>query len=269
MEQMMIMTLNKLSGIEQKAYFLFEERDQRVIKLEEVARALGISKRYASKVLHALTKKNAFEKIKSGLYVRFPASIVINKGVYQEDPILIARSLRERYFLSYYTALRFHGLSQRITKVFYVSNLEKSGRVNYHENTIQLVRLTPQRFFGITHQEYSGQGLLVSDLERTLLDIMLRPEYSGGWPEIIECLRNAKNVDWEKIFKYLFRFKMKSLLQKSGYIFEALKDEIGTPTKFLNNLFREVSSNIYYFEKGKGKLNRRWNVIVDSRIFKG
>ena len=180
----MVTTLDKLSGIEQKAYFLFEEKNQRVIKLEEVAQALGISRRYASKVLHILTKKNAFEKVKSGLYIRFPASIVINKGFYQEDPICIACILQEPYFLSYYTALRIHGLSQHITKVFYVSNLAKSERINYHENKIQLVRLTPPRFFGITREEYSGQELSVSDLERTLLDVINRPEYSGGWPAI-------------------------------------------------------------------------------------
>lgn len=265
----MLTTLDKLSGIEQKAYFLFEEKNQRVIKLEEVAKVLGISMRYASKVLHTLTKKNAFEKVKSGLYVRFPASIVINKGAYQEDPILIACALQEQYFLSYYTALRFHGLSQRVTRVFHVSNLRKSGKVNYHENIIQLVRLTPQRFFGITREQYSGQELLVSDLERTLLDIIERPEYSGGWPEVIQCLRNAKSVDWEKLSKYLFRFKTKSLFQKGGYIFEILKDEVKTPRKFLDNLLREISPNIYYFKKGQGKLNRRWNVIVDEAIFKG
>lgn len=264
----MITTLDKLSGIEQKAYFLFEEQDQRIIKLEDVAQVLGISKRYASKVVHTLTRKNAFEKIKAGLYVRFPASIVINKGIYQEDPILIARVLRKDYFLSYYTALRLHGLSQQIAKVFYVSNMEDSGKISYHANIIQLVRLSPQHFFGMTHQEYSGQEILVSDKERTLLDVINRPEYSGGWVEVIECLRNAKGIDWDKLHKYLLRFKMKSLIQRGGYIFEALKDEINVPGKFLNALCEEVSPNIYYFKKGIGKLNKRWNVVIDYTIFK-
>ena len=265
----MTTTLEKLSGIEQKVYFLFEERDQRVVRLEEVAQALGISRRYASKVLHALTRKNAFEKVKSGLYIRFPASIVINKGAYHEDPILVAGSLQGEYFLSYYTALYFHAVSQRTTKIFYISNMEKSGQIKYHDNTIRLVRLTPQRFFGVTSREYSGQELSVSDLERTMLDVIDRPAYSGGWPEVIQCLRNARNVDWDKLLKYLLRFKTKSLIQKSGYIFEMLKNEIKTPKVFLNNIRKEVSPNIYYFNKGRGRLNRRWNVIVDDMIFKG
>lgn len=265
----MVTTLDKLSGIEQKAYFIFEERDQRVVKLEEIAEVLGISRRYASKVLHTLAKKNAFEKIKSGLYVRFPASIVINRGAYQEDPILIARVLKEQYFLSYYTALRLHGLSQRITKVFYISNKDESGKVNYHGNTIKLVRLNPQRFFGIITQEYSGQEISVSDMERTLLDIIDRPEYSGGWSEVIESLRNAKGIDWNKLYEYLLELKMKSLIQRSGYIFETLKDEINVPSKFLNNLRREVSPNLYYFKRRRGRLDKRWNVIADSAIFKG
>ena len=67
----------------------------------------------------------------------------------------------------------------RLTRVLYVSNLERSERINYHENIIQLVKLIPRRFFGVTRSNYSGKELLVSDLERTLLDVMYRPEYSG------------------------------------------------------------------------------------------
>jgi predicted transcriptional regulator of viral defense system len=147
--------------------------------------------------------------------------------------------------------------------------MEESGKISYHANIIQLVKLSPERFFGVTRQEYSGQEILVSDKERTLLDIMDRPEYSGGWVEVVECLRNTKSIDWDKFHKYLLGFKMKSLIQRSGYILEVLKDEIKVPTKFLNTILREVSSNIYYFKKGRGKLNKRWNVIIDSTIFKG
>lgn len=262
-------TLDKLSGIEQKAYFLFEEEDKRVVKLDDVSRALGISRRYASKVLHGLTKKNAFEKVRAGLYVRLPASIVINKGLYREDPVLIAAALREKYFLSYYTALRFHGLSQRITTVSYVSNLERSEKIKYHENTIQLVKLIPRRFFGVIRSSYSGKEVFVSDLERTLLDTICRPEYSGGWPEVIQCLRNAKDIDWEKLLEHLFTFSAKSLFQKSGYVFEALRDEVKTPKRFLNRLRKEVSSNTYYFKKGCGRLDSAWNVIADEIMFEG
>jgi len=131
------------------------------------------------------------------------------------------------------------------------------------------VKLIPRRFFGMTRKNYSGKELLVSDLERTLLDVICRPEYSGGWSEVIQCLRNARNVNWDNILKYLFIFKNISLFQKSGYIFEALKDEINTPKRFLNCLLKEVSHNVYYFKKGRGKLNTSWNVIADEAIFKG
>jgi len=32
---------------------------------------------------------------------------------------------------------------------------------------------------------------------------------------------------------------------------------------------KNINQNIYYFKKGRVRLNKRWNVIIDSTIFKG
>jgi len=259
-------TLDKLSGTEQKVYFHFEERDQRVIVLSEVAELLGISRKYASKILSQLARKNACEKVKSGLYIRFPASIVINKGAYREDPLLLAGHLEKDYFFSYYTALYLHGISQRITNLFYLSNTSRGGELKYHGHRIRLVKVIPERFFGSISKEYAGRKIFVSDPERTFLDVVHRPEYVGGWQEGVNCLRGMRNLEWDKLMKYLELFHTKSLFQRTGYILDTLRDVLGVPDDLLTKLEKRVSPTIYYFKKGRGRLNRRWNVIVEPEL---
>lgn len=261
-------TLGKLSGIEQKVYFFFEERNQRVITLEEVTKCFHISKQYASKIMHELSRKNACERVKGGLYVRFPASIVINKGAYQEDPILLARALNNNYFFSYYTALSLHGLAHRIIRTYYLTSTEDSGKRSYHGNIIQIVKLIPSRFFGFIAKEYSGQKIFVSDLERTIIDVIDRSKYAGGWQEIIQCLSDLRGVNWNKMLTYIKRFNTKSLIQRAGYIFETLKSSLSVPDNFIKNLHKEISSNIYYFGKDVGRFNSKWNVIVSPDLIK-
>jgi len=53
-----------------------------------------------------------------------------------------------------------------------------------------------------------------------------------------------------------------------GYLFDLLREQVNTPDSFLKNLQKRLSDNIYYFEKKKGKFNKKWRIIVDERLEK-
>lgn len=259
--------LEKLSGLEQKLYFLLEAEDKRIVNARVAMELLKISRMHAYNLLKNMHRKGALDKVKANLYARIPAHIVHDKGEYVEDPILVAMHIAEPYFLSYYTALTLHGLAQQVTRNYYFSTTKHVSRVEYHGNRIQPVILTRRRFFGFEEKEYEKEVVVVSDLERTIVDVIDRAEYAGGYEEVLRCLMDVEGVDWDRLIGYAGRMGEKILLHRLGYVFELIREQANTPDSFLRKLEAMLSSNVYYFEAGrKGRFNERWRVIVDPRL---
>ena len=258
--------LEKLSGLEQKLYFTLEAEDERVVNAKKVMKILNVSQMHAYNLLKSMCKKGALDRAKSNLYVRVPAHIVHDKGKYIEDPIIVAKNITKPYFFSYYTALSLHGLAQQYTRNFYISTLKPIPKINYHENIIQPVTLIQKRFFGFCKVKYENKKIVVSDLERTVVDVVDRPEYAGGYEEILRCILGVEKLDWQRLLTYVDKMEEKILINRLGYLFELLKKQVNTPDSFLKNLQKRLSDNIYYFEKRSGKFNKKWRIIVDERL---
>jgi len=259
--------LEKLSGLEQKLYFLLEAENQKVVSAEKAMELLAISRMHAYNLLKNMRKKGALDRVKSNLFVRIPSHIVHDKGKYVEDPILVGKHLTTPYFFSYYSGLHLHGLSQQPTSHFYLSTTNHVQKVDYHGIVFHPVILSKKRFFGFREIEYGEEDVFVSDLERTIVDVMNRPEYAGGYEEIIRSLQDVENIDWKRLVKYLDKMGEKILLNRIGFVFDILRKFVDTPDEFLKELERRLSGNIYYFEKNrKGSYVKRWKIIVDSRL---
>lgn len=138
--------------------------------------------------------------------------------------IVGARS-RVGYF-SFYTALTIHDLTLQIPKNYYITKeriaLTKNGESTLTQENIdnafkkQPRISTDKRYLKgnsitlIIGQFQDNVGVIpyrkyykVSDLERTLIDIAIRPFYAGGITQVLEAYRNAKSrVDIKKLFMY-------------------------------------------------------------------
>jgi len=259
-------TLRKLSGVEQQLYFRLEEADVRVVNVDDVVALLGVSPDYARKILNRLAAKKAMERVKPGLYVRYPASIVINRGEYTENPFLVAAKWVKPYFFSYYSALTLHGLSQRYANTLYVTSTRSCPRLPYRQFTLQTIRVIPPRFFGFQEIDYGGTNIFVADVERTIVDVFDRPEYGGGWEEIVTCLADVQDLDWDRVVQYADRFQTRVLIHRLGYVFEGLQDRVRVPESFLRALKGRLSESVYYFADREGEYNREWRIIVAAGV---
>ncbi len=262
-------TLEKLSGLEQKLFFLLEAEDRKIVTAETAMSLLGIKRMHAYILLNNMHKKGALDKVKANLYVRIPGHIVHDRGEFAEDPILIAKHLARPYFFSYYTALHIHGLAQQYSRQFYLSTTRVAPCVSYHGSEIRPVVVKKARFFGFEKKTYGKEEVVVSDLERTILDVLNRPEYAGGYEEILRCFLDMEKVDWDRLLAYAGKMRESILYNRLGFVFELLKDSVKTPSSFLSAVEKRLSEHKYYFERGrKGRLVNRWRLIVDPRLDK-
>jgi len=129
----------------------------------------------------------------------------------------IASSLEKNAYLSHYTALFLHGLTDQIPKKIYVTHeqpqkpkvnkqlsqadiddaFHKPLRVSnniakYQDISICLLNGQFSNNLGvIAITDDTGENNVVTDIERTLIDITIRPIYSGGVYEVISAFRKA------------------------------------------------------------------------------
>lgn len=136
-------------------------------------------------------------------------------------PIEVAATLQKGCYLCHATAAALHGLTEQVPSTFYV-NVEQSRKAKPNgeltQEAIDWAFRVPQRSSTTTYVHGShrfvqvngknssrygvidvavpgGRGHFVpcTDLERTLVDLMVRPGYAGGVFEVLEAFRLAKD----------------------------------------------------------------------------
>jgi hypothetical protein len=195
----------------------------------------------------------------------------------------IASTRSRKSFFSFHTALSIHNLIlnepkqiyltlERPTLIQSLSSLEqskidkafnKSARISNNKRVYKNFSIT---FINGQHQNNIGvipfKNYKVSDIERTLIDISVRPFYSGGVSQVLSIFNEVKNImDTEKLFEYYrnmnFIYPYHQIigfyLDKSGYPKESYDKflSLRTDIKFYityNILHKSFSEkwNLYY-----------------------
>lgn len=165
------------------------------------------------------------------------------------DDFDIASTRSRNSFFSHYSALFIHNLTIQFPKQIYLT----WERINYKPNINNQIlqssldaafnkppRITTNKrvYKRFTINQINGQsqhsiGIVpfrevytVSDIERTLIDIAVRPFYSGGVTQVLGAFRNAISIiDPEKLFDYYSKMHFSYpyhqaigfYLEKAGY----------------------------------------------------
>ena len=118
--------------------------------------------------------------------------------------------------------------------------------------------LSKKRFFGFS-QEWAGRYKFnISDKEKTVVDCLFLPKYSGGLTEVVKAFR--EKLDYEKLFDYALKMEDLATIKRLGFVLDVLK--IKTPV--LEKLLKKVSGGYCLLDTGgpkAGAKNKKWRVI--------
>jgi len=258
-----------ISGNELKIYLEGINSNKKIITLNDVVDMLNISRDKAYYYLYKMNKKGLIKRFKNGIYFRYPESIQFNPQKYIEDPIFLLKYQADPYFISYHTALQIHGLAQRPSNVYYITTTKKIKPLKTEHYLINPVITLDQYFFGFIQLDYGNEKINVSDVERTVLDILNRPEYAGGFHEVIMSILDIPELDFQKLYDYLLKFNKKILFHRIGYLFNSpvFQKTFDIPKDFLKRVKKNIHSVNYFDNSFKsGNLDKKWNLIIPSEI---
>ena len=199
-----------------------EEAHRSDTDLDEIQRLAAVRRGYARKLAHGLLAKGWLERVGRGRYVLN----VSGRGpdiVPETDPLRLGSRLVAPYYFGYATAAELWGLLLRPGRTYYIVTPTRTSVHLDGPSTFRIVRASPHRFFGATTVSRRGEALYVSDRERTVLDCLERPEFSGGFAGAVGVLARASGkLSARRLTAYLKRLGSRSLRARIGFLLERI-----------------------------------------------
>ncbi len=207
-----------------QATSLFEKKDIAQL-LEENREAWQVPKKFdMTQFLEQLLALPNFKKIEVTSALK--NIIRYQVGINEVPLYTLALSLKSKAFLSHYTAMYLHQLTEQIPKTIYINSelspkpkpsialsqenirlaFEKEQRIaktKYTYDAYSMYFLETKNIGqrGIITTTHLNQNIRITSLERTLIDIAVRPDYAGGIEEVLKAYKNAaeSNVSINKL----------------------------------------------------------------------
>jgi predicted transcriptional regulator of viral defense system len=220
-----------LSEAEARVVLGLESRGQARITLSELRRSARVSPGFARKLAHNLVRKGWLQRIRPGLYLLNPSEHGPD-AIPDTDPFRVGALLASPYYFGYATAAELLGLLPQAGRVYYVVAPVRSRRIRRGNAEFRFVHTSARAIWGTRSIERRGVSLVVSDPERTVIDVVTRPELAGGLPGAARILFAAKpTLDWDRMAQYVGRAQRPSLAQRIGFLGQRVRPEFPMPTR--------------------------------------
>lgn len=208
---------------------------------------------------HNYTRLLIYRLKKSNLIIE----IEKNKYTVHEDPLIIADSMIWPCYLSCWTALRFHNLTEQLPNTIFVitTRARKNNKIVFKNNKIIFIKVKQKYFFGYNKENYRGYEIFMADPEKAIIDSALFKKISLS--ELYTIIKNNLNsINAALFIGYLLRIKNKTLAKRLGTLFDKLGLDFYDKLKnFINNKYIVLD---YASPKNKNR-NRKWKVIENVR----
>jgi predicted transcriptional regulator of viral defense system len=177
----------------------------------------------ASNLLHKAQQRGVVTRLKPGLFNLVPFELG-NVSEHIDSPYIIAREIvgAAPYFLSYRTAFELHRLVTQPIFTTCVSSTKRMRSQTIGGYEFKFVKLRSNQVFGVEKYWVDKERfVLISNIERTLIDGLKHPEYVGGVTEVAKGLWMKKDViNFKTLIEYGKQLGVGAVIRRLGYLLE-------------------------------------------------
>ena len=211
--------------------------------------------------------------IRKYLYPVKPTSIAEEE--FWIDPYLIAGKAAPDAILSYHTALELHNLAYTTFEELTFLTAQAIKPFTYQNQRFRAIpfprSLVTQNQIDTNVELVQRQGvnIKITSLERTLVDILDRPNLAGGWEEVWRSLDHVVHFNVEKLINYTLLLNNATTVAKVGYFLEQRPEHLKVDTNYINKLLPHIPKQKHYLNRSqrtKGKFIEKWRLIVPLEI---
>ncbi len=209
------------------------EKRTDVFTLKDAHDILGMKGVNLRQLLFGLKKNKWIASIERGKYLILALDSGPTPG-YGTHPYLIARKLVSPYYVAFVSALNYYGITEQVAGANYLATTKSKRPLKFLSDNYRFVRFSEKRFFGMREEWIGNLKFNISDKEKTIIDCLYMPEYSGGLTEVVKAFR--EKLDFELMYNYAIRMDDLATLKRLGYLLEILNIKTPVAEKLLDKV---------------------------------
>ena len=238
-------------------------RGQDIFTTRDAERVLRRPNAAVRKILHGLAKRRWLQRLEKGKYLIVPLSAGSDSH-YTENELVIAAHLIAPYYVSYWTALSYYGLTEQPARTVYVATPKRRHSLTLHGVTYRFVTLTRQKFFGHTRVWVGDKAVEMADRTKTIVDGLDHPELCGGIVEVAKGLWHSRDeMDWKRLTTYAERMGNGAILKRLVYLLDIF--DLGSVT-LRERLQKKLSAGYVVLDPvspRNGSHNAHWRLVIN------
>src|SRR3989338_3964844 len=123
----------------------------------------GKNKKYSNLIVHRLRKAGLISRIERDKYTL------------HDDPLIIASSIVWPSYISGWSALQYHHLTEQIPRQIDIltSRARKKRKITFGYSQIIFTRIPPACIFGFKKEQYRGFEIFMANKEKAVADVVV------------------------------------------------------------------------------------------------
>ena len=237
----------------------------------EAANALDVPHSRAKRLLAYLAARGWLARVRRGLYTTVPLE-ASDPAAWLADPWVVASKTFEPCYIGGWTALHHWELTEQLFRsvvVFTATSVRHKERC-VQGTTFRLRQISQERTFGTKTVWRDKVPVKVSDPERTLVDVLDRPDVGGGIRHVADCVEEwfgGERPRPERVVEYAERLGNRTVFKRLGYILE--RRGIDGDAKLIAACAERLSAGLSSLDpssSSKGRVLKRWGLRVNARL---
>jgi predicted transcriptional regulator of viral defense system len=241
----------------------------KVFTVQDCITPLGLSSsRKTAQVLSRLAKQGHLKRIKRGVYLPVSNKALTPDESYA-DPWTVLPVVFPKSYIGGWSAANFWQLTEQI---FNTTCIITTTRVPYRSRNLgrfkySIFKIKEYDYFGVDHVLKDHVKIPISDVHKTIIDIIQNPECGGGVQHAIDCFKEYLSIHYDELIfiNYASQIKNGSFFKKLGYISEKL---LGDSHPLCKLAKERITKGYSYFgsRKAPHTLITRWNLYINESL---
>lgn len=220
-------------------------RDMVVFTHKDVNRFLDISKENTYRIMGNMMEKDLVKRVERGKYIL--TEMWNELDIYEIVPEIFQPS-----YIAFWSALHYQDMTDQVPRTVFLVTTRRKKPLKFQGQKIKYVTVKESLFFG--YERYGK--VVVSDREKTMIDCLRHPEYSGGISHIQDAIWDE--LDTDRLIEYCELTGSSAVASRLGYLLDKKK------IVFDKDRIKELIDTYTKLDpKQKGSmLNSEWKLYV-------
>lgn len=240
-----------------------------LFSVDRAAEILKVTNEEAAKSLARWQNQGWLKRIKRGTYASVPLEANDTRQIL-EDAWVLVPELFEPAYIGGWSAAEHWDLTEQIFKdiCIFTSRPVARKRQTFQNTPFVVSHIPNKNQFGTKTIWRKGRKILVSDPERTIIDMLSDPRAGGGIQHVIDCLREYFKSSSPKenlLLEYAVRLGNGAVFKRLGYLSSQMIGEDHPITLGCKSHLTTGNAKLDPGQKGE-KLITKWRLLIPANL---